>query len=71
MKLLLYVLLFGVPVWVQGRPTATLIVSHANIHTVDIFDMKPEAIGSVKVATTIVGGEIVYPGPSPQPERQP
>jgi len=32
----------------------------------NIFDMKPEAIRDVKVETTIVGGKIVYRGPSPQ-----
>jgi predicted amidohydrolase YtcJ len=32
----------------------------------NIFDIKPEAIRNVKVETTIVGGKIVYRGPSPQ-----
>jgi len=32
----------------------------------NIFDMKPEAIRGVKVETTIVGGEIVYPSPPAQ-----
>jgi len=37
----------------------------------NIFDMKPEAIRRVKVETTIVGGEIVYPSRSPQSAEQP
>jgi predicted amidohydrolase YtcJ len=32
----------------------------------DIFDMQPEAIRNVKVETTIVGGRVVYRGPSAQ-----
>jgi predicted amidohydrolase YtcJ len=35
----------------------------------DIFDMQPEAIRNVKVETTIVGGRIVYRGPSAQAQQ--
>ena len=55
MKLLLYVLLFGAPVWAQGRPAANLIVTHANIYTVDRQRPKAEAVA-------VIGDRIVAVG---------
>jgi len=55
MKLLLYALLFGAPVWAQGRPAASLIVTHANVYTVDRQQPKAEAVA-------VIGDRIVAVG---------
>ena len=54
MKILMY-LLFGASAWAQGQPAADLIVTHANIYTVDRQHPKAEAVA-------VIGDRIVAVG---------
>src|SRR5215470_1994650 len=47
-RILMYLLLFGASAWVQGQPAANLIVTHANIYTVDREHPKAEAVAVIE-----------------------
>jgi len=55
MKILLYLLLFGASAWAQGQPAANLIVTHANIYTVDRQHPKAEAVAVIGDRVVAVG----------------
>ncbi len=60
MKLLTYLVLVGMSAWAQARPAADLIVTHANIYTVDRRHPKAEAVAVIGARIVAVGsrGEI-------------
>lgn len=55
MKILTYLLLFGVSAWAQARPAADLIVTDANIHTVDRQHPRAEAVAVIGERIVAVG----------------
>ena len=57
LKILVYLILYGAGGWAQGRPAADLIVTHANIYTVDRQHPRAEAVA-------VIGDRIVAVGPA-------
>ena len=55
MRILRYLLLFGMSALAQGRPAADLIVTHANIYTVDHRHPKAEAVAVIGERIVAVG----------------
>ena len=55
MKILTCLLLCGVSAWVQARPAADLIVTHANIYTVDRRHPRAEAVAVIGERIVAVG----------------
>ena len=55
MRILTYLLLFGASAWAQGRPAADLIVTHANIYTVDRQHPRAEAVAVIGARIVAVG----------------
>ena len=55
MKILMCVVCFGASAWAQSRPAADLIVTHANIYTVDRQHPKAEAVA-------VIGDRIIAVG---------
>src|SRR5215472_2181241 len=55
MKILVYLLLLGASAWAQGRPAADLIVTHANIYTVDRQHPRAEAVAVIGERIVAVG----------------
>jgi predicted amidohydrolase YtcJ len=57
MQILISVLLIGASAWAQSRPAADLIVTHANIYTVDHHHPKAEAVAVIGERIVAVGRE--------------
>ena len=55
MKNLMHLLLFGASAWAQGQPAADLIVTHANIYTVDRQHPAAEAVAVIGDRIAAVG----------------
>lgn len=55
MRILMSLLLIGAPAWAQSRPAADLIVTHANIHTVDRQHPRAEAVAVIGERIVAVG----------------
>jgi predicted amidohydrolase YtcJ len=55
MKILTCLLLLGASAWAQGRPAADLIVTHANIYTVDRQHPRAEAVAVIGERIVAVG----------------
>jgi predicted amidohydrolase YtcJ len=55
MKILTYLLLVGASAWAQARPAADLIVTHANIYTVDRQHPRAEAVAVIGERIVAVG----------------
>lgn len=55
MRILMSLLLLGAPAWAQSRPAADLIVTHANIHTVDRQHPRAEAVAVIGERIVAVG----------------
>ena len=57
MKNLMHLLLFGASAWAQGQPAADLIVTHANIYTVDRQHPAAEAVAVIGDRIAAVGSK--------------
>jgi predicted amidohydrolase YtcJ len=57
MRILVYLLLLGASAWVPGQPAANLIVTHANIYTVDHQHPNAEAVAVIGDRIVAVGSK--------------